>query len=73
MPSSKPRVPKVGSEGAFEPVAYRKAIADMFGALDHSAQRDLVDRIAILPRHIHAMASRGEIPVVLPSLGAIAT
>lgn len=67
MPSSKPRV-----ESAFEPVAYRKAVAEMFGALDLSAQRDLVDRISILPRHIHAMASKGEIPVVLPRL-AIAT
>jgi hypothetical protein len=58
---------------AFEPVAYRKAIAEMFGALDASAQRELVERIAVLPRHIHAMASKGEIPIELPRLRAVAT
>jgi hypothetical protein len=58
---------------AFEPVAYRKAIAEMFGALDAGAQRELVERIAVLPRHIHAMASKGEIPIELPRLRAVAT
>lgn len=45
----------------------------MFGSLDLDAQRELAERVAILPRHIHAMASRGEIPVVLPALRALAT
>lgn len=61
------------TDSNFSPIAYRKAIADMFGALDASAQRDLVERIAILPRHIHAMASKGEIAIDLPRLDAIAT
>lgn len=58
--------PKARANGAFEPAAYRKAIADMFGSLDANAQRELVDRIAILPRHIHAMATKGEIAIDLP-------
>jgi hypothetical protein len=67
MSSPKPR----GS--AFEPVAYRKAIAEMFGALDTVAQRELAERIAVLPRHIHAMASKGEIPIELPRLRTVAS
>ena len=58
--------PKSRAAGAFEPHAYRKAIADMFGSLDLIAQRELVERIAILPRHSHAMAIKGEIAVDLP-------
>jgi len=61
------------TDATFSPAAYRKSIADMFGALDLKAQRDLIDRIAILPRHIHAMASKGEIAIDLPRLDAIAT
>lgn len=58
--------PKSRATSAFEPAAYRKAIAEMFGTLDANAQRDLIERIAILPRHIHAMATKGEIAVELP-------
>lgn len=61
------------SDANFSPAAYRKAIADMFGSLDLSAQRDLVDRIAVLPRHIHAMANKGEIAIDLPRLAPIAS
>lgn len=61
------------SAANFSPAAYRKSIADMFGALDLSAQRDLVERIAILPRHIHAMANKGEIAIDLPRLAPIAS
>lgn len=61
------------TKATFSPAAYRKSIADMFGALDRSAQRDLVDSIAILPRHIHAMASKGEIAIDLPRLDGIAS
>lgn len=56
------------TDATFSPAAYRKAIADMFGALDQSAQRDLAERIAVLPRHIHAMASKGQIAINLPRL-----
>lgn len=59
------------STTTFEPAAYRKAIADMFGALDISAQRDLVERIAILPRHIHSLATKGEIAIDLPRLAPL--
>jgi hypothetical protein len=58
--------PTARTNGAFEPAAYRKAIADMFASLDVAAQRELVERIAILPRHIHAMAMKGEIAIDLP-------
>ncbi len=58
--------PKTRANGAFEPAVYRKSIAEMFGSLDVTAQRELVERIAILPRHIHAMAIKGEIATDLP-------
>lgn len=61
------------TDATFSAVAYRKSIADMFATLDIPAQRDLVERIAILPRHIHAMATKGEIAVDLPRLDAIAS
>ena len=35
----------------------------MFGVLDASQQRDLVDKFALLPRHIHKLASSGLIAV----------
>ncbi|HOZ26424.1 MAG TPA: hypothetical protein PLH23_01405 [Hyphomonadaceae bacterium] len=35
----------------------------MFGVLDASQQRDLVDKFALLPRHIHQLASSGLIAV----------
>lgn len=56
---------KARAESAFEPAAYRKSIAEMFGSLDPAAQRDLAERIAVLPRHIHAMAQKGLIAVSL--------
>lgn len=52
----------------FEPTAYRKSIAEVFGALDPQAQRDLAERIAVLPRHIHDLAQKGLIAVSLPPL-----
>ena len=65
--------PGLRVESPFEPAAYRKAIADMFGSLDIHAQRDLVERIAILPRHIHAMAQKGLIAVSLPASPPVAS
>jgi hypothetical protein len=62
MPSSKKR-----AESAFEPAAYRRTIAEMFSTLDPAGQRDLADRIAVLPRHIHAMAQQGLIAIALPA------
>lgn len=53
----------VRSDASFSPSAYRKSIAEMFDLLDRDQQRDLVDRIAVLPRHIHQMASNGLIAV----------
>ena len=46
----------------------------MFGALDQSAQRDFAERIAILPRHIHSLATKGQIAIDLPRFApAVAT
>lgn len=59
--------------GAFEPAAYRKAIAEMFATLDPRAQRELIERIAILPRHIHSLATKGEIAIHFPHTAAIAS
>lgn len=44
---------------AFEPRAYRQSIAEMFGVLSPDKQRELVDKLAVLPRHIHDMAVKG--------------
>lgn len=64
----------IRNDDAFSPTAYRKAIADMFGALDQSAQRDFAERIAILPRHIHSLATKGQIAIDLPRFApAVAT
>lgn len=60
MSSSKTR-----ASSAFEPAAYRKSIAEMFATLDLTAQRDLAERFAVVPRHIHAMAQKGLIDVSL--------
>lgn len=57
----------VRSDATFEPSVYLKSIADLFGVLDARQQRDLADRVALLPRHIHQLASKGLIAVALPS------
>jgi hypothetical protein len=49
----------VQPKASFEPGAYRRSIADMFGVLDRDAQREFVDRLAVLPRHIHRLAQQG--------------
>jgi hypothetical protein len=51
----------VKSSASFEPGAYRKSIADMFGVLAPDQQREFVDRLAVLPVHIHRLASDGMI------------
>lgn len=56
------------TDASLSPAANRKALADMFGALDQSAQRDLAERIAVLPRHIHSLATKGQIAINLPRL-----
>jgi hypothetical protein len=53
----------VRSDATFEPSAYLKSIADLFGVLDARQQRDLAERVALLPRHIHQLASDGLIAV----------
>ena len=61
MPAS-----SVRSDATFEPSAYLKSIADLFGVLDARQQRDLADKVALLPRHIHQLASNGLIAVPFP-------
>lgn len=51
----------VRPDASFVPAAYRRSIADMFGTLPPEQQRELVDRLAVLPRHIHSLATRGMI------------
>ncbi|HOY76280.1 MAG TPA: hypothetical protein PLN33_00655 [Hyphomonadaceae bacterium] len=53
----------VRSDATFSPSIYRKSIADMFGVLDARQQRELVESLALLPRHIHQLASSGQIAV----------
>lgn len=54
------------STPSFEPAAYRKSIADMFGMLPREQQREFAERLSILPRHIHALASNGLIADPIP-------
>jgi hypothetical protein len=49
----------VNAAAYFEPAAYRQSIAEMFGVLDADQQRELVDKLALLPRHIHRLANEG--------------
>jgi hypothetical protein len=53
----------VRSDATFQPSAYRKSIAELFGVLDARQQRDLADKVALLPRHIHSLATSGLIAV----------
>ncbi len=57
----------VRSDATFSPSAYRKSIAEMFGVLDARQQRDLIDSFALLPRHIHQLASSGLIAAPIKS------
>lgn len=49
----------IRSDATFSPSDYRRSIAEMFGVLDARQQRDLVDKFAVLPRHIHKLAASG--------------
>lgn len=53
----------VRSDATFSPSTYRQSIAEMFGVLDARQQRELVESLALLPRHIHRLASSGQIAV----------
>ena len=55
----------VRNDATFSPSTYRKSIAEMFGVLDASQQRELVDKLALLPRHVHRLAASGQIAVHL--------
>ncbi len=46
-------------DASFEPAAYRKSIAEMFGVLPPDQQRELIEKLAVLPRHIHSLAQSG--------------
>ncbi|MFT3725570.1 MAG: hypothetical protein QM773_18530 [Hyphomonadaceae bacterium] len=49
----------VKPNATFSPHEYRRSIAELFGVLDAPQQRDLADKVALLPRHIHRLASNG--------------
>ncbi len=49
----------VRSDATFSPADYRASIAEMFSELDASQQREFADKIALLPRYIHQLASNG--------------
>ena len=53
----------VRPDATFSPSAYRRSIAELFGVLDLRQQRELAERVAILPRHIHQLARDGLIAV----------
>lgn len=53
--------PSISPNAEFEPAEYRRSIAEMFGGLPPEEQRALAERLAVLPRHIHAMAMKGMI------------
>lgn len=53
----------VRTDATFSPSDYRRSIAEMFGVLDATQQRDLIEKLALLPRHIHKLASSGQIAV----------
>jgi hypothetical protein len=53
----------VHPNASFNASEYRRSIADMFGVLDREAQRELVEKLAVLPRHIHGLAQQGLIAV----------
>lgn len=57
----------VRPDATFSPSAYRKSIAEMFGLLDRDQQRALVDRMTVLPRHIHQLADKGLIALQVDS------
>jgi len=43
----------------FEPAAYRNFVADAYTGLDREAQREMAERLNVLPRHIHSLAVQG--------------
>lgn len=53
----------VRSDATFSPSIYRRSIAELFGVLDPREQRELAERVAILPRHIHQLARDGLIAI----------
>jgi hypothetical protein len=48
-------------DATFQPKAYRQSIADMFAALDREQQMEMMDKVGMLPRYVHTLASRGMI------------
>jgi hypothetical protein len=63
-------MPSTRTDATFSPAAYciPQGDLDMFGAPDQAAQRDLAEGIAVLPRHIHSLATKGQIALNLPRL-----
>lgn len=55
------------TSATFELASYRQSIAEAFCGLGRDEQRELVERLAILPRHIHQMAAKGLIAHRLPT------
>ena len=56
------------SRNGFDLAAYRKSISEMFGTLSPEQQRVVAEQLAVLPRHIHALAASGKIVDRLPSI-----
>lgn len=57
-----------GSRDGFDLAAYRQSISEMFGMLPREQQREVAEQLAILPRHIHALAASGKIVDRLPTV-----
>lgn len=49
----------IRSDATFSPATYRRSLAELFSALGQREQLELAERVAILPRHIHKLASDG--------------
>lgn len=58
-------------DATFQPSSYRQSIADMFASLDRDQQLEMVDKVTLLPRYVHTLASTGMIaaPAHLKSRG----
>lgn len=56
------------SRDGFDLAAYRRSISEMFGTLSPEQQRLVAEQLAVLPRHIHALAASGKIVNCLPKV-----
>jgi hypothetical protein len=54
-----------------ETTRFNRSVAAMFVGLDVDAQRCLLDQLALLPRHVHQLATAGLISEQLVPLAAL--